>query len=117
VGPWAVCPLNTTGTFTVHNSHNFAQLSAQLYISSLNTGYLDLSHCSAYLKTSLVSRKELVVVMPPVSFVAPLITLYVDGGGYTANLCAIDLSKTFHKVNHYALKRFIPNKLLTLLEC
>ena len=43
-------------------------------------------------------------------------------GGNTANLCAIDLSKAFDKVNHYAvhlklMKRFIPNELLTLLEC
>ena len=43
-------------------------------------------------------------------------------GGNTANLCAIDLSKAFDKVNHFALylklmKRFIPNELLTLLEC
>jgi len=43
-------------------------------------------------------------------------------GGCTANLCTIDLSKAFDKVNHYALylklmKRAIPNELLTLLEC
>ena len=42
-------------------------------------------------------------------------------GGNTANLCAIDLSKAFDKVNHHALylklmKKFIPNELLTLLE-
>jgi len=42
-------------------------------------------------------------------------------GGNTANLCAIDPSKAFDKVIHHALylkliKRFIPNKLLTLLE-
>jgi len=47
----------------------------------------------------------------------------VDGyikGGRTANLCAIDLSKAFDKVNHHALfiklmKRLIPNHLLDLL--
>jgi len=42
-------------------------------------------------------------------------------GGSTANLCAIDLSKAFDKVNHHALyikliKRYIPVKLLDLLE-
>ena len=43
-------------------------------------------------------------------------------GGSTSNLCAIDLSKAFDKVNHHALylklmKRFIPNELLDILEC
>jgi len=43
-------------------------------------------------------------------------------GGSTSNLCAIDLSKAFDKVNHHALftklmKRLIPNKLLNILEC
>ena len=42
-------------------------------------------------------------------------------GGHTANLCAIDLSKAFDKVNHYALfiklmKLRIPVKVLVLLE-
>jgi len=41
--------------------------------------------------------------------------------GCTANLCAIDLSKAFDKVNHLALliklmKRHIPNELLELFE-
>lgn len=41
--------------------------------------------------------------------------------GYTANLCAIDLSKAFDKINHHALftklmKRHVPNKLLGILE-
>ena len=41
--------------------------------------------------------------------------------GSTANLCAIDLSKAFDKVNHKALylklmKRLIPNELLSLFE-
>jgi len=41
--------------------------------------------------------------------------------GSTTNLCAIDLSKAFDKVNHHGLflklmKRQIPNKLLSLLE-
>ena len=40
--------------------------------------------------------------------------------GSTSNLCAIDLSKAFDKVNHRALflklmKRLIPNQLLDLL--
>jgi len=43
------------------------------------------------------------------------------GGGSTANLCAIDLSKAFDKVNHHALflklmKRHIPNELLNTLD-
>ena len=45
----------------------------------------------------------------------------IISGGSTANLCAIDLSKAFDKVNHHALhiklmKRHIPVKLLILLE-
>ena len=41
--------------------------------------------------------------------------------GYIANLCAIDLSKAFDKINLHALfiklmKRQIPNKLLIILE-
>ena len=43
-------------------------------------------------------------------------------GGCTVNICAIDLSKAFDKVNHHALfiklmKRNIPVALLELLEC
>ena len=45
---------------------------------------------------------------------------YIKNGS-TANLCAIDLSKAFDKVNHYALylklmKRLIPHEILNLLE-
>ena len=41
-------------------------------------------------------------------------------GGSTANLCTLDLSKAFDKINHHALflklmKRLIPNQLLNLL--
>ena len=41
--------------------------------------------------------------------------------GSTCNLCAVDLSKAFDKVNHHALylklmKRLVPNELLNLLE-
>ena len=41
-------------------------------------------------------------------------------GGSTVTLCAIDLSKAFDRVNHYALfsklmKRFVPNELLIYL--
>ena len=41
--------------------------------------------------------------------------------GSTANLCAIDVSKAFDEVNHYALlskltKKTIPRELLFLLE-
>jgi len=43
-------------------------------------------------------------------------------GGSTSNLCAIDLSKAFDKVNHHALylklmKKLVPNELLNILEC
>jgi len=43
----------------------------------------------------------------------------IVNGGNTANICAIDLSKAFDKVNHFAVfsklvKRHIPNELLTL---
>lgn len=46
---------------------------------------------------------------------------HLVSNGSTANLCAIDLSKAFDKVNHHALyiklmKRCIPIKLLNLLE-
>jgi len=42
-------------------------------------------------------------------------------GGSTVTLCAIDLSKAFDRVNHYALfsklmKRFVPNELLIITE-
>jgi len=42
-------------------------------------------------------------------------------GGSTVNLCALDLSKAFDKVNHHALylklmKRLIPEQFLSLLE-
>jgi len=61
--------------------------------------------------------KVLVVAIQSWSFVILLIR-----GGNTANLCAINLSKAFDKVNNHALylklmKRFLPNELLTLLEC
>jgi len=44
----------------------------------------------------------------------------VDSGS-TVNICALDLSKAFDKVNHHALfikliRRHIPVKLLTILE-
>jgi len=43
-------------------------------------------------------------------------------GGSTSNLCAIELSKAFDKVNRQALftklmKRLIPNELHSTLEC
>jgi len=46
---------------------------------------------------------------------------YFVGGGSTVNICSIDLSKAFDKVNHHALfvklmKRHIPNELLSVLE-
>ena len=45
-----------------------------------------------------------------------IVDSYIRGGS-TANLCAINLSKAFDKVNHHALflklmKRYIPNELL-----
>ena len=45
----------------------------------------------------------------------------LTSGGNTVNLCAIDLSKAFDKVNHHALyiklmKRHLPVKVLNLLE-
>ena len=49
-----------------------------------------------------------------------IVNQYIKAG-YTANLCAIDLSKAFDKINHHALyiklmKRQVPNKLLDILE-
>jgi len=44
----------------------------------------------------------------------------VTEGGYTTNICSIDLSKAFDRVNHYGLfiklmKRLIPSQLLDTL--
>ena len=44
-----------------------------------------------------------------------------DGGGATVNLCALDLSKAFDKLNHYRLfvktmNVSMPNALLEVLE-
>ena len=41
--------------------------------------------------------------------------------GYTANLCAIDLTKAFDKVNHFAIyiklmKRYVPVQILEIIE-
>ena len=52
-------------------------------------------------------------------YVRTIVNRFIDGGS-TANLCTIDLSKAFDKVNHHALfiklmKRRIPIKLLDLL--
>ena len=52
--------------------------------------------------------------------VCNIVNQYIKAG-YTANLCAIDLSKAFDKINLHALfiklmKRQIPNKLLIILE-
>jgi len=63
---------------------------------------------------NLAARKELDVTLPFVLYAASLI---VQGG---SNVCALDMSKAFDKVNHYALylklmKRKIPNGLLNLL--
>ena len=49
-----------------------------------------------------------------------IVDSYIRGGS-TANLCAIDLSKAFDKVNHHALflklmRRHIPNELLNILD-
>ena len=46
---------------------------------------------------------------------------YYIANDSTANMCAIDVSKAFDKVNHYALlsklmKKMIPRELLFLLE-
>ena len=45
----------------------------------------------------------------------------LNKAGSTVNMCAIDLSKAFDKVNHYALyiklmKRLVPVELLEMLE-
>jgi len=43
--------------------------------------------------------------------VRQIVDKFVDGG-CTVNLCSIDLSKVFDKVNHCALKRQLPVRLL-----
>ena len=52
--------------------------------------------------------------------VKTVVNLYVDQGS-TVNLCALDLTKAFDKVNHYGLflklmDRLIPDNLLSVLE-
>jgi len=52
--------------------------------------------------------------------VCNVVDSYIKGAN-TANICAIDLSKAFDKVNHHALylklmKRLIPIELLNILE-
>jgi len=49
-----------------------------------------------------------------------IVDQYIKGGN-TANLCAIDLSKGFDKINHHALyfkliKRLVPIEYLEMLE-
>jgi len=58
------------------------------------------------------------------SFAIRTARLVIDNminGGNTANICAIDISKAFDRVNHHGLliklmNRLIPNELLMLLE-
>jgi len=49
-----------------------------------------------------------------------IVNRYIKAG-YTANLCAVDLSKAFDEINHHALyiklmKRQVPYKLLVILD-
>jgi len=72
---------------------------------------------------NLVLKRELGAVTPYKLFVGPrpnVVDQYIKAG-YIANLCAIDLSKAFDKINDHALytklmKRHVPNKLLDILE-
>jgi len=53
-------------------------------------------------------------------FVRNVIERYVNNGS-TVNVCSLDLSKAFDRINHYALviklmDRKLPNELLSLLE-
>jgi len=55
-----------------------------------------------------------------IATVCNVVDHYINSGS-TANICSIDLSKAFDKVNHHTLfikllNRNIPNKILTLLE-
>jgi len=50
-----------------------------------------------------------------------IVDQFIKGGGNTANLCAIDMSKAFDKINHHALfvklmKRHVPVEFLEMLE-
>ena len=63
-------------------------------------------------KISLVFKKVSAILMPS--------TLYVVSKGTTVNICSIDLSKAFYKVNHCALfikltKRHFPVQLLDII--
>ena len=54
-------------------------------------------------------------------YTARTIVERLNKNGSTANICAIDLTKAFDKVDHNALymklmKRFLPTELLTVLE-
>jgi len=63
-------------------------------------------------------KRQLAVVMLFIRYVS---SRHTYQGGCTVNLCTIDLSKAFDKVNHHGLfikliKRKIPVKLLNILE-
>jgi len=78
-----------------------------------------LDRCKSLLRTSSNQfgfRKALVVVLP---FTVLRITSYL--AGVLLTFCAIDLSKAFDKVNHFALfikvmRRRVPVELLQLME-
>ena len=71
------------------------------------------------LTISLAFKKVLGAALQSAQYVI-LSTVMLEAACSTANLCAIDLSKAFDKVNHDALflklmKRRIPNELLNIL--
>jgi len=76
--------------------------------------FLTTSHNQFGFRKGIICSRAIRVVC---SAVDTIIT-----GGNTANVCVIDLSKAFDRVNHHALflklmKRLIPNEVLALLEC
>ena len=74
-----------------------------------------------HLTFSLVSRKGLVVIM--LCILSDQLVEHFTAAGSVVNLCALDMSKVFDKVNHYALwiklmNRVVPlTFLLTLMHC
>jgi len=84
--------------------------------------YCILDRFSSFLTTSdnQFGFKKGVGCNCAIRVVCNVVDTYIKNGS-TANLCAIDLSKAFDKVNHYALylklmKRLIPHEILNLLE-
>ena len=95
----------------------------QLNQKFLDTALLiNVNPFSLHLTASLGLRKDVHVASPCVQCTSRLVIDNMNQRWeYTANIYAIDISKTFNRVNHHGLvikliNRLIPNELLLLLE-